>query len=91
MCRAIEDIAVVYLGSAVFKISRLTFIALFMVHLFACIFFRAKLAGANSDEEVANFYLSRNIEEDVRGFMYHSYSFCSDLFCIFNRTYLISM
>jgi hypothetical protein len=70
VCRAIEDIAVVYLGSAIFKISRLTFIGLFIVHLFACIFYRIKLAGADSDEEADDFYLSRNIEEDVRGLIF---------------------
>jgi hypothetical protein len=55
-----EDIAVVYLGSAVFKIFRLTFIALFFVHLFACIFFWVKAESAYSAEEVIEFYSSRN-------------------------------
>jgi hypothetical protein len=65
-CRAVEDIGVVYLGSAVFKISRLTFIALFSVHLFACIFYRVKIVAADSVDDVAQFYISRNIQEDVR-------------------------
>ena len=64
-CRAVEDIGVVYLGSAVFMIARLTFIALFSVHLFACIFYRVKIISANSVDDVVQFYSSRNIEEDV--------------------------
>ena len=64
-CRAIEDLAVVYLGSAVFKISRLTFVALFCVHLFACIFFRVKMESASSPADVVDFYAARNIAEDV--------------------------
>jgi hypothetical protein len=62
----LEDIAVVYLGSAVFKIARLMFIALFSVHLFACIFYRVKMEGANSPEEILEFYTSRNVVENVR-------------------------
>ena len=69
MRRALEDLAVVYLGSAVFKILRLTFIALFCVHLLACLFYRVKDSSAESPEDVVNFYTSRNIEEDVRIFM----------------------
>jgi hypothetical protein len=61
--RALEDLAVVYLGSAVFKITRLTFVALFSVHLFACIFFRVKLEGAH---DVAEFYASKSVAENVR-------------------------
>ncbi len=64
--RAVEDIGVVYLGSAVFKITRLTFIALFSVHLFACIFYRVKIVGADSIDDVIQFYNSRNIQENVR-------------------------
>jgi hypothetical protein len=60
-----EDIAVVYLGSAVFKIFRLTFIALFFVHLFACLFFWVKKVYATSPEEVLAFYTSRNAIENV--------------------------
>ncbi len=55
----------VYLGSAAFKISRLTFIAMVAVHLFACIFFRVKAIGADNPEDVVIFYTSRNIDEDV--------------------------
>ncbi len=60
-----EDVAVVYLGSAVFKIFRLTFVALFFVHLFACLFFWVKMESANDPEEVAAFYTSRNSNVDV--------------------------
>jgi hypothetical protein len=57
--------AVVYLGSAVFKIARLTYVALFFVHLFACMFFRVKMEGADNPAEVVEFYTSRNVAEDV--------------------------
>jgi hypothetical protein len=60
-----EDVAVVYMGSAVFKIFRLTFIALFSVHLFACIFFWVKLETANHPEDVTEFYTSRNASDKV--------------------------
>lgn len=56
----------VYLGSAVFKILRLMFIASFCVHLLACIFFRVKETSAASDEEIVDFYISRDIAADVR-------------------------
>ncbi len=58
----------VYLGSAIFKIARLTFIALFFVHLFACIFYRIKETSANSPEDVVAFYTTRNIDADVSVF-----------------------
>jgi hypothetical protein len=61
----VEDYGVIYLGSAVFKIARLLFIAMFSVHLFACIFFRVKVASAATTEEVAAFYISKNVAEDV--------------------------
>ncbi len=57
--------AVVYLGSAVFKIFRLTFVALFFVHLFACFFFWVKTESAYSSEDVTAFYADRNIADDV--------------------------
>jgi hypothetical protein len=55
----VEDYGVVYLGSAIFKIARLTFIALFFVHLFACIFYRVKETSAESPEDVAAFYSAK--------------------------------
>ncbi len=64
--RIVEDYGVIYLGSAVFKIARLLFIAMFSVHLFACIFFRVKVASALSPDDVSAFYASKNVAEDVR-------------------------
>ncbi len=75
-----EDIAVVYLGSAVFKIFRLTFIALFFVHLFACLFFWVKLENATSPEEVIEFYTSRNANDKVGQEEIYGISF-SNFFC----------
>ena len=63
--RAVEDFGVIYLGSASFKIARLLFVAMFSVHLFACIFFRVKIVSATSPEDVSSFYTSRNVAEDV--------------------------
>jgi hypothetical protein len=63
--RAVEDYGVVYLGSAIFKIARLTFIALFFVHLFACIFYRVKETSAESPEDVAAFYTAKNVDAKV--------------------------
>jgi hypothetical protein len=61
----VEDYGVIYLGSPVFKIARLLFIAMFSVHLFACIFFRVKVASAFAPEDVTTFYTSKNVAEDV--------------------------
>jgi hypothetical protein len=61
----IEDYAVVYLGSAVFKIARLLVVATACVHLFACAFHRVKKESAASPEDVALFYSSRNIDDKV--------------------------
>jgi hypothetical protein len=63
--RVVEDYGVIYLGSPVFKIARLLFIAMFSVHLFACIFFRVKVVSAFAAEDVATFYTSRNVAENV--------------------------
>jgi hypothetical protein len=63
--RAVEDFGVIYLGSACFKITRLLFIAMFSVHLFACIFFRVKISSASDPEDVVTFYTSKNVAEDV--------------------------
>ena len=64
-CRAVEDYGMIYLGSPVFKIARLLFIAMFSVHLFACIFFRVKVASAPTPEDVTAFYTSKNVAENV--------------------------
>ena len=63
-CRIIEDYAVLFFGSSIFKIGRLLFVALLSVHLFACAFFRVK-RDTSSQEEVDNFYLSRNVDSMV--------------------------
>jgi hypothetical protein len=69
--RVIEDYAVVYFGSALFKIGRLLLIATFSVHIFACIFFRVKIVYAAAPEDVANFYISRNIDPEVCFGLFH--------------------
>jgi hypothetical protein len=61
----VEDYGVIYLGSAVFKIARLLFVAMVSVHLFACIFFRVKIMSAASEADVSAFYTSKNVSEDV--------------------------
>ncbi len=63
--RVVEDYGVIYLGSAVFKIARLLFIALFSVHFFACLFFKVKIVSANTPDDVTAFYTSRNVAQDV--------------------------
>ncbi len=64
-CRVVEDYGVIYLGSAVFKIARLLFIAMFSVHMFACIFYRIKIVSAYAAEDVTLFYTSKNVPVDV--------------------------
>ncbi len=63
--RVVEDYGVIYLGSAVFKIARLLFVALFSVHMFACVFFRVKVSSASTPEDVEAFYTSKNVAVDV--------------------------
>ena len=41
--RTAEDYAVVYLGSSIFKITRLLIIAVSSVHIFACIFYKVRI------------------------------------------------
>ena len=60
-----EDYAVLCLGAAVFKIARLFFVAFLGVHLFACAFFRVKRDSAASQDDVDNFYLSKNVDPTV--------------------------
>lgn len=57
---------VLYFGSATFKIVRLLLIAVLCVHLFACLFYRIKKDGADSQEDVEHFYNSRNVMSTVR-------------------------
>ena len=63
--RVVEDYGVIYLGSAVFKIARLLFIAMFSVHMFACVFYRVKIISAFASEDVTAFYTSKNVPLDV--------------------------
>jgi len=70
LVEVVEDYGVIYLGSAIFKIARLLFIALFSVHLFACIFFRVKIASAYTPEDVASFYTSKNVASNDLGQQY---------------------
>jgi hypothetical protein len=56
----------VYLGSAIFKITRLLVIAVSSVHFFACLFYKVKEISATTREEVFAFYSSRGVEETVR-------------------------
>ncbi len=67
--RDLEDYAVVYFGSAIFKIIRLLLVAIFSVHFCACIFFRVKEISAEHSNDVVDFYANRNVAEDV-GFSY---------------------
>ena len=55
----------VYFGSSLFKILRLLIIAIFSIHLFACIFYRVKEVSAYSPEDVTDFYVSRHANDDV--------------------------
>jgi hypothetical protein len=64
--RRIEDYAVIYFGAALFKIIRLLSVGTFSVHMFACIFFRVKIASANNPDDVAAFYQSKNVEDEVK-------------------------
>ncbi len=63
--RAIEDYAILLFGSAAYKITRLLFVALLCVHLFACAFFRVKKESAISPEDVDSFYESKNVSPAV--------------------------
>ena len=55
-------------GSAIFKIGRLLFIAMLSVHFFACAFFRVK-KETSSEDDVDNFYLSRNVISTVGSYL----------------------
>jgi hypothetical protein len=64
--RVVEDYAVLYCGSAMFKIGRLLLIAMMSVHLFACVFFRVKKESATSLDDVELFYSSKGVDPNVR-------------------------
>ena len=60
-----EDYAVLFFGSAIFKIFRLLIIALLSVHLFACAYFRVKKESAFNPDDVISFYISRDVDPTV--------------------------
>jgi hypothetical protein len=64
--RVLEGYVVLYFGSATFKVVRLLFIAVLCVHLFACLFYRVKKDGAESQEDIDHFYYSHSINPTVR-------------------------
>jgi hypothetical protein len=61
----LEDYAVLYFGSAMFKIGRLLLIAMMCVHVFACVFYRVKKESAASPDDVTAFFASRAVDPDV--------------------------
>jgi hypothetical protein len=73
--RVIEDYAVLYCGSAMFKIGRLLLIAMMSVHLFACVFFRVKKESATSLDDVDLFYSSKGLDPNVRKLPFSSDEF----------------
>ncbi len=96
--RDLEDYAVVYFGSAVFKIVRLLLVAIFSVHFFACIFFRVKDLSAENHEDVNEFYASKHVASDVSAIIESEILNCHscntralDLNCFPFRTWPISM
>jgi hypothetical protein len=62
-CRIVEDYAVAYFGSACFKMFRLIAVGGFIVHTFACVFYRVKLQAEPS--AIIDFYQSRDVEMHV--------------------------
>ena len=72
--RIIQDYAVLYFGSAIFKVGRLLFIAMLGVHLFACIYYRVKRDTTPNPDDVEEFYQSKYVEQDV-----------STLFCLLQQ------
>ena len=71
--RMVEDYAVVFFGSAAFKMLRIFVVAAFSVHLFACIFYRVKDNNQDRDS-VAVFYESREANFDVSLFEFFLFS-----------------
>ncbi len=64
-CRVLEDYAVICFGSAIFKVTRLLFIAMLSVHLFACVFYRIKEEFASDPADVSSFYETKNVNPSV--------------------------
>ena len=54
-----------YFGSAIFKIARLLLIAMMCVHFFACIYYRVKRDTTPNPDDVAAFYQSKYVDQDV--------------------------
>jgi hypothetical protein len=77
--RKIEDYAVVYFGAALFKILRLLSVGTFSVHMFACVFFRVKIASATNPDDVADFYESKNVENEVENRLWIKCSIRTDI------------
>ena len=69
--RVVEDYAVVFFGSAAFKMLRLFVVAAFSVHMFACIFYRVK-DNSNDQDSVVAFYDSKQVDFDVRNQKFYS-------------------
>ena len=59
-----EDYAVLTFGAPIFKIARLLTIALIMVHLFACAYYRVKKETTDADD-FDSFFTSRNVDPAV--------------------------
>uniref|UniRef100_A0A7S0MT42 Ion transport domain-containing protein n=1 Tax=Cryptomonas curvata TaxID=233186 RepID=A0A7S0MT42_9CRYP len=60
----IQDYAVLYFGSAIFKIGRLLIIAMLGVHIFACIYYRIKRDTTPNSDDVEAFYQSKYVDQD---------------------------
>ena len=59
-----EDYAVLTFGAPIFKIARLLTIALIMVHLFACAYYRVKKETTDVDD-FDSFFTARNVDPAV--------------------------
>ncbi len=64
MSRVVEDYAVVFFGSATFKMLRLFIVAAFSVHVFACVFYRVK-DSIDDQGALIEFYESREAPINV--------------------------
>ncbi len=59
-----QDYVLIRCGSVFFKIFRLLAIALLLVHIFACIYWKAK-TSSSTFEDVEEFLVARDIAPDV--------------------------
>ena len=57
-------------------------IATLCVHIFACIYFRVKIASADTPQDVTSFYVSRGIDANV-GFKFKKCIICMTFQLIF--------